>query len=139
MGEFGVLTFDERQSFRVRLPKGEVVDDDTDINVGYFAASGTWRHSLGAFDVNLGAGIGLYQVSVLEEEDFYGEEEVVQDIDLGGFLLIGFGFPIGDGTTLTFQDKIHIVHFDDLDSFTPGRDTIDGPIHFLQVGISYRF
>ena len=89
----------------------------------------------------IGGGGGWYSLRFLEaEDDFHSEEDKLDsDTALGGYAQLGFDFPITDHVSLRVEDKVHFVRFHDLSRFTPGNDSIGGPIHSFQFGVGVRF
>jgi hypothetical protein len=139
-GRFGVQGWEERQSFRVRLPSGEVIDDDVSTSVVQFTLSARAEHDFGGWSGFVGAGGGYYELQINEEEDFWGgTDELADDGALGGFLSFGFDFDAGPNVVLRLENLVHFVHFDGLDEFTPGEDTLTGPFNVVQLAIVGRF
>ena len=84
---------------------------------------------------------GFYELSIREEVDFFFSvsEEIVEDTTFGGFALASLDYPITDTWSIRLEDQVHFVRFDDLARFTPGNDSLGGPINLLQLAFVFRF
>jgi len=150
--EFGAFIFNNQNSDNPTQPStGQPIQGALDASVFYAGPSIKFMMGEGRFKYFLGAGGGYYHLDLTESDEIprppctnYGPcfqtNRSLNKGTIGGYVslgvdLIAFDTQTGWNWRVRLEDKIHLVNFGSLDSFSPGAGNLSGPINVLQVGV----
>ena len=150
-GEFGAFIFDNKDSGDPTQPSTSLNTGDFDASVWYAGPSIKFMMGEGRFKYFLGGGGGYYQLALSESVNIPAPTctsiapcvEVKRSLNksaIGGYVSLGvdlaaFHTESGWEWRLRLEDKIHLVNFGSLDSFSPGAGNLSGPINVIQIGV----
>jgi hypothetical protein len=150
--EFGGFNFDNKDSVDPTQPStGQPIKGDLDARVWYAGPSIQFMMGEGRFKYFLGAGGGYYQLALTESDEIpkptctnfgpcFETKRSLHRSAIGGYVSLGvdlaaFHTESGWEWRLRLEDKIHLVNFGSLDSFSPGTGNLSGPINIIQFGV----
>jgi len=150
--DFGASIFNSIESAETTQPStGPPIKGDHDARVWYAGPSIKFMMGEGRFKYFLGAGGGYYQFDLTEADEIprppctnlgpcFETKRSLKRSALGGHVSLGvdwvaFHTESGWEWRLRLEDKIHLVNFGNLDSFTPGVGNLSGPINVIQIGV----
>jgi hypothetical protein len=150
--EFGAFIFNNHNSDNPTHPStGQPSKGDLDARTFYAGPSIKFMMGEGRLKYFLGAGGGYYHLDLTESEEVprppctnYGPcshtNRSLNNGTIGGYVslgvdLIAFDTQTGWNWRVRLEDKIHLVNFGSLGSFSPGAGNLSGPINVIQVGV----
>ena len=150
--EFGAFIFSNHNSVDTTQPStGQPTKGDLDASAFYAGPSIKFMMGEGRLKYFLGAGGGYYYLSLSESNEIprppctnFGPcSQTTRSLNkgtIGGYVslgvdLIAFDTQTGWNWRVRLEDKIHLVNFGSLDSFSPGAGNLSGPINVIQVGV----
>ena len=150
--EFGAFIFDNKESEVTPQPStGQPIKGDLDARVWYVGPSIKFMMGEGRFKYFLGAGGGYYQFSLSDSDEIprppctnfgpcFETKRSLNRSAIGGYVSLGVDLAVfrtesGWEWRLRLEDKVHLVNFGSLDSFSPEAGDLSGPINVLQVGV----
>lgn len=152
--EFGAFMFDNKDFVDTTQPStGQPIKGDLDARVWYAGPSIKFMMGEGRFKYFLGAGGGYYQLDLTESDEIprppctnfgllpcFETKRSLNRSAIGGYGSLGVDLAVfhtesGWEWRLRLEDKIHLVNFGSLDSFSPGAGNLSGPINVIQVGV----
>lgn len=150
--EFGAFIFNNKESGDTPRPStGQPIKGDLDARVWYAGPSIKFMMGEGLFKYFVGAGGGYYQFDLSESDEIprplctnfgpcFETKRSVNRSAIGGYVSLGvdlaaFHTESGWEWRLRLEDKIHLVNFGSLDSFSPAAGHLSGPINVIQVGV----
>lgn len=150
--EFGAFIFNNKESGETpQSSTGQPIKGDLDARVWYVGPSIKFMMGEGRFKYFLGAGGGYYQFDLSESDEIprppctnlgpcFETKRSLNRSAMGGYGSLGvdwvaFHTESGWEWRLRLEDKIHLVNFGRLDSFSPGAGHLSGPINVIQVGV----
>ena len=105
----------------------------------------------GRFKYFLGAGGGYYQLDLSESDEIphptctnfgpcFETKRSLNKSAIGGYVSLGVDLVAirtesGWEWRVRLEDKVHLVNFGSLDSFSPGVGNLSGPINVIQIGV----
>lgn len=159
-GEFGAFIFNNKESEDIPLPSTGQPEDtptrqpvkgDLDARIWYVGPSIKFMMGKGRFKYFLGAGGGYYQFSLSDSDEIprppctnfgpcFETKRSLGRSAMGGYVslgvdLVAFRTESEWEWRLRLEDKIHLVNFGNLDSFSPGAGNLSGPINVIQIGV----
>ena len=150
--EFGAFIFNNENSDSTTQPStGQPIQGALDARVFYAGPSIKFMMGEGRFKYFLGAGGGYYHLDLTESDEVprppctnYGPcfqtNRSLNKGTIGGYVslgvdLVAFHTESGWEWRVRLEDKIHLVNFESIDSFSPGAGNLSGPINVIQVGV----
>jgi len=150
-GEFGAFIFNNQGSDDTTQSSTSPITGDLDARVWYAGPSIKFMMGQGRFKYFLGAGGGYYQLDLSESDEIprppctnlgpcFETKRSLNKSAIGGYVSLGvdlaaFRTESGWVWRLRLEDKIHLVNFGSLDSFSPGAGNLSGPINVIQIGV----
>jgi hypothetical protein len=150
--EFGAFIFNNENSDNPTQPStGQPIQGALDARVFYAGPGIKFMTGEGRLKYFLGAGGGYYHVDLTESDEVprppctnfgpcFQTNRSLNKGTIGGYVslgvdLIAFDTQTGWNWRVRLEDKIHLVNFGSLDSFSPGAGNLSGPINAIQVGV----
>jgi len=149
-GEVGAFIFNNQGSGDTQ-PSTSPITGNLDARAWYAGPSIKFMMGQGRLKYFLGAGGGYYQLDLSESDEIprppctnYGPcSETKRSLNksaIGGYVSLGvdlaaFRTESGWVWRLRLEDKVHLVNFGSLDSFSPGAGNLSGPINVIQIGV----
>ena len=150
--EFGAFILNNKNSDNTTHPStGQPIKGDLDARAFYAGPSIKFMMGEGRFKYFLGAGSGYYHLDLTESEEVprppctnYGPcshtNRSLSKGTIGGYVSLGVDVVAvttqsGWEWRVRLEDKIHLVNFGSLDSFSPGAGNLSGPINVIQIGV----
>jgi hypothetical protein len=150
--EFGGFIFNNDNSGNTsQSSTGQPIQGALDARVFYTGPSIKFMMGEGRFKYFLGAGGGYYHLDLTESDEVprppctnfgpcFQTNRSLNKGTIGGYVslgvdLIAFDTQSGWNWRVRLEDKIHLVNFGSLDSFSPGAGNLSGPINVIQVGV----
>ena len=150
--EFGAFIFNNENSDNPTQPSsGQPIQGALDARVFYAGPGIKFMMGEERFKYFLGAGGGYYHVDLTESDEVprppctnfgpcFQTNRSLNKGTIGGYVslgvdLIAFDTQTGWNWRVRLEDKIHLVNFGSLDSFSPGAGNLSGPINVIQVGV----
>jgi len=150
-GEFGAFFFGKQGPGDTTQSSTSTTTGDLDARMWYAGPSIKYMMGQGRFKYFLGAGGGYYQLDLSESVNIppptctsiapcFETKRSVNKSAMGGYVSLGvdlaaFQTESGWVWRLRLEDKIHLVNFGSLDSFSPGAGNLSGPINVIQIGV----
>jgi hypothetical protein len=150
-GEFGAFIFNNQGSGDTTQPSTSPTIGDLDARVWYGGPSIKFMMGQGRFKYFLGAGGGYYQLGLSESDEIphptctnlgpcFETKRSLNKSAIGGYVSLGvdlaaFRTESGWVWRVRLEDKVHLVNFGSLDSFSPGAGNLSGPINVIQIGV----
>jgi hypothetical protein len=150
--EFGGFIFNNDNSDNTTQSSTEQpIKGAIDSRVFYTGPSIKFMMGEGRFKYFLGAGGGYYHLDLTESDEVprppctnfgpcFQTNRSLSKGTIGGYISLGvdllaFDTQSGWNWRVRLEDKIHLVNFGSLDSFSPGAGNLSGPINVIQVGV----
>lgn len=150
--EFGAFILDNDDSVDTgQSSSGQPVKGSLDATTFYAGPSLKFMMGEGRLKYFLGMGGGYYHLSLTESDEIprppcmnFGPcSQTNRSLNKGtmgwyvslGVDLIAFDTQTGWNWRVRLEDKVHLVNFGSLDSFSPGTGNLSGPINVIQVGV----
>jgi hypothetical protein len=150
--EFGAFMFDNKDSVETTQPStGQPIKGDLDARVWYAGPSIKFMMGEGRFKYFLGAGGGYYQLDLTESDEIprppctnfgpcFETKRSLNRSAIGGYGSLGVDLAVfhtesGLEWRLRLEDKIHLVNFGSVDTFSPGAGHLSGPVNVIQIGV----
>lgn len=150
-GEFGAFIFGNQGSGDTTQSSTSPITGNLDARVWYAGPSIKFMMGQGRFKYFLGAGGGYYQLDLSESDEIprptctslgpcFKTNRSLNKSAIGGYVSLGvdlaaFRTESGWVWRVRLEDKIHLVNFGSLDSFSPGDGNLSGPINVIQIGV----
>jgi hypothetical protein len=150
-GEFGAFIFGNQGSGDTTQPSASPITGDLDARVWYTGPSIKFMMGQGRLKYFLGAGGGYYHLGLSESDEIprptcmrlgpcFETKRSLNKSAIGGYVSLGvdlaaFRTESGWEWRVRLEDKIHLVNFGSLDSFSPGAGNLSGPINVIQIGV----
>jgi len=150
-GEFGGFIFDNQGSGDTTQSSTSPITGNLDARVWYAGPSIKFMMGEGRVKYFLGGGGGYYHLDLTESTEIphptctnlgpcYETNRSLSKSAIGGYVSLGadlaaFRTESGWIWRLRLEDKIHLVNFGSLESFSPGAGNLSGPINVIQFGV----
>jgi hypothetical protein len=150
-GEFGGFIFNNQGSGDTPQSSTSPITGDLDARVWYVGPSIKFMMGQGRVKYFLGGGGGYYHLDLTESNEIprpictnfgpcFETNRSLNKSAMGGYVSLGidlaaFHTESGWIWRLRLEDKVHLVNFGNLDSFSPGAGNLSGPINVIQIGV----